>query len=148
MNIKNNIMASLPKKLEKKYKELLVIITAPTPIKEQIVEGVLRIYYLNEHMIISKGEFYQQFALWQGPDDIVCEIVGPQYLKNLEYTDWQTSKFQELGYVIDEMFGNYQKIIKISQEKDLLEIIRLFKIITYEILAFPKATKFNFEFGY
>ena len=140
-------MASLPKKLEKKYKEFLTNITAPTPIKELIVEGILRIYYLDEHMIISTGEFYQQFALWQGPNDIVCEIVGPTYLKNLVYTYWQISKFQELGYIIDEMFGNYQKIIKITKDNDLLEIIQLFKKIAYEIMAFPKITKFKFEFG-
>ena len=140
-------MATLPKKLHKSYKKLLLIANAPTPIKEQIVEGILRIYYLDEHMIISEGEFYQQFTLWQGPNDVVCEIVGPKYLNSLQYTDWQKSKFLELGYIIDEMFGNYQKIIKITKDEDLLEIIRVFNKVTYEIMAYSKTNKFKFEFG-
>jgi hypothetical protein len=140
-------MTALPKKLQKTYKKLLLIASAPTPIKELIVEGILRIYYLNEHMIISEGEFYQQFALWQGQNDVVCEIVGQKYLNNLQYTDWQKNKFLELGYIIDEMFGNYQKVIKITKDEDLLEIIRLFNKVTYEIMAYSKTNKFKFEFS-
>jgi hypothetical protein len=65
----------------------------------------------------------------------------------LQYSDWQISKFQELGYTIDEMFGNYQKIIPITKDEDLLEIIHLFRKVVYEIMAFPKMTEFEIEFG-
>jgi hypothetical protein len=138
---------TLPKKLKKKVKELLTKIPDLTATKEYFAEGLIRIYHMESHMIVSLGEFYQQFALWGGPDKIACEIVGPINLENIQYSDWQVNKFQELGYVLDEMFGNYQKVIKITKDDDLLAIVKLFTKVAYEIMDFPKSTKFDFEFG-
>lgn len=134
------------KNLTKIAKNLISKIPSPTPLKEQIILGLIKIYHLNYCLIISKGEYYNQFALWEGNEKIVYEIVGPENLENMQYTVWQKNRFLELGFTIDEMFGNFQKIFNITKNEDLLEIVQLFNSVNFEIMALLKSTKFQFKY--
>ena len=134
------------KNLTKIAKNLISKIPSPTPLKEQIILGLIKIYHLNYCLIISKGEYYNQFTLWEGNEKIVYEIVGPENLENMQYTVWQKNRFLELGFTIDEMFGNFQKIFNITKNEDLLEIVQLFNSVNFEIMALLKSTKFQFEY--
>ena len=134
------------KNLTKIAKILISKIPSPTPLKEQIILGLIKIYHLNYCLIISKGEYYNQFALWEGNEKIVYEIVGPENLENMQYTVWQKNRFLELGFTIDDMFGNFQKIFNITKNEDLLEIVQLFNSVNFEIMVLLKSTKFQFEY--
>ena len=46
---------------------------------------------MDYYLIVSSGEFYQQFVLWEGNENIVCEIVGQKYLIDIQYTQYQKS---------------------------------------------------------
>ena len=134
------------KNLSKIAKNLISKIPSLTPLKEQVILGLIKIYHLNYCLIISKGDYYNQFALWEGNEKIVYEIVGPENLENMQYTVWQKNRFLELGFTIDEMFGNFQKIFNITKNEDLLEIVQLFNSVNFEIMALLKSTKFQFEY--
>ncbi len=134
------------KNLTKIAKNLISKIPSLTPLKEQIILGLIKIYHLNYCLIISKGEYYNQFALWESNEKIVYEIVGPENLENMQYTVWQKNRFLELGFTIDEMFGNFQKIFNITKNEDLLEIVQLFNSVNFEIMALLKSTKFQFKY--
>ncbi|MFW9924585.1 MAG: hypothetical protein ACFFDW_14990 [Candidatus Thorarchaeota archaeon] len=137
---------SIPEELKKAYIDLISKIPNPSPTKKLLLKGLILVYYKACYVIVSKGEFYQQVTpLDYRKKDIAYEIVGERNLKDMQYTDFQKSKFQELGFTIDKEFGNYQKVFCKPKLEVILDFIDLFNKITYEIMAFPESTLFDIE---